>query len=92
MNKYSHLNRVQMLEICKIIHPDTIWEFFQYLDNDGEGGDECFEFTAKDQSCIQFNIHQPEDDEIRCYLRGDWDNDEVPEDKIDMIDTYLSSI
>ena len=66
--------------------------FFQYLDNDGKGGDDCFEFTAKDQSCIQFNIHQPEDDEIRCYLRGDWDNDEVPEDKIDMIDTYLSSI
>ena len=50
MNKYSHLNRVQMLEICKIIHPDTLWEFFQYLDNDGEGGDDCFEFTAKDQS------------------------------------------
>ena len=52
-----------MLEICKIIHPDTIWEFFQYLDNDGEGGDDCLEFTAKDQSCIQFYYHQPVDDE-----------------------------
>ena len=45
--------------------------------------------------CANFIISidlKPEDDEIRCYLRGDWDNDEVPEDKIDMIHTYLSLI
>ena len=92
MNKYSHLSRVQMLEVCSIIHPETIWEFYQYLDNDGKGGDDCFEFTAKDQSIIQFNIHQPEHDEIRFYLKGDYDNDNVPKEKVVFVDNYLESI
>ena len=32
-----------------------------------------------------------EDDEIRCYLKGDWDNDEVPPEKVVHIDKYLDS-
>ena len=81
-----------MLHICNLIHPETVWEFSQYLNNDGKGGDDCFEFTARDRSCIQFNVHQPEHDEIRCYLKGDWDNDEVPKEKMDVIDEYLASL
>ena len=92
MNKYSFLSKEQMLHICKLIHNETVWNFFQYLDNDGKGNDDCFEFTSSDGSCIQFNVHQPEHDEIRCYLKGDWDNDEVPLDKVDVIDEYLSNL
>ncbi len=90
-NKYSYLSQEQMLEVCNLINPNTKWEFHQYLDNDGKGGDDCYEFLGKDESCIQFNIHQAEDDEIRCYLKGDWDNDEVPPEKFVLIDNYLDS-
>jgi hypothetical protein len=92
MNKYSKLNNEQMLEICKIINPDANWEFNQLLDNDGKGTDNCFEFLSDDESCIQFNVHQTENDEIRCYLKGDWENDNVPKDKIELINLYIGVI
>ena len=91
-NKYSELSQEQMLHICKLINPTAEWKFFQYLDNDGKGGDDCYEFLSDDESCIQFNIHQSQDDEIRCYLKGDWENDEVPENKIEVINNYLESL
>ena len=81
-----------MLEICKLINPNAEWNFFQYLDNDGKGSDDSYEFVGNDESCIQFNIHQAEDDEIRCYLKGDWDNDSVPPEKVVVIDNYLESL
>lgn len=73
MNKYSKLSKEQMLKVCEIIHPDTEWAFFQILDNDGKGTDDCYEFTATDESIAQFNIHQSEDDEMRFYPQGDID-------------------
>ena len=66
-----------MLEVCEIINPDTKWSFFQILDNDGKGTDDCYEFTAKDNSIAQFNIHQGQDDELRFYLKGDIDNGDI---------------
>jgi hypothetical protein len=89
MNKYSKLTENQMLNICKLINPDCNWEFHQLLDNDGKGTDDCYEFVGDDESCIQFNIHQSTDDEIRCYLKGNWDNDEVPSDKLPLINDYI---
>lgn len=92
MNKYSKLDIDQMLDICNIINPDTNWKFHQILDNDGSGTDDCFEFLSDDDSCIQFNVHQSTDDEIRCYLKGDWDDDSVPIAKVELIDLYLGVI
>jgi hypothetical protein len=89
MNKYSKLSKVQMLNICKLINPDCKWEFNQLLDNDGKGTDDCYEFLGDDESCIQFNIHQPAEDEIRCYLKGNWDDDEIPVDKIELVNKFL---
>jgi uncharacterized membrane protein YhaH (DUF805 family) len=66
-----------MLEVCEIVNPDTEWSFFQILDNDGKGTDDCYEFTAKDNSIAQFNIHQGQDDELRFYLKGDIDNGDI---------------
>ena len=77
MNKYSELSKKQMLEVCEIVNPDTEWSFFQILDNDGKGTDDCYEFTAKDNSIAQFNIHQGQDDELRFYLKGDIDNGDI---------------
>lgn len=73
MNKYSKLSKEQMLKVCEIINPDTEWSFLQILDNDGKGTDDCYEFTATDESIVQFNIHQSEDDEMRYYPLGDID-------------------
>ena len=89
MNKYSKLSKEQMLNICKLINPDCKWEFNQLLDNDGKGTDDCYEFLGDDESCIQFNIHQPAEDEIRCYLKGNWDDDEIPVDKIELVNNFL---
>jgi hypothetical protein len=89
MNKYSKLSIEQMLSICKLINPDCKWEFNQLLDNDGKGTDDCYEFVADDGSCIQFNIHQPAEDEIRCYLKGNWDDDKIPVDKIELVNDFL---
>lgn len=89
MNKYSKLSKDQMLNICKLINPDCKWEFNQILDNDGKGTDDCYEFLGDDESCIQFNIHQPAEDEIRCYLKGNWDDDEIPVDKIEQVNDFL---
>ena len=104
-NKYSNLSKEQMLEVCKLINPHTQWEFHQICDNDGIGTDDCYEFISPDyledfdgvdppadKKCIQFNIHQPSHNAIQCYSRGDWDNDAVPSDKIQLIDNYLMTI
>jgi hypothetical protein len=89
MNKYSKLSKEQMLNICKLINPDCKWEFNQLLNNDGKGTDDCYEFLGDDESCIQFNIHQSAEDEIRCYLKGNWDDDEIPVDKIELVNNFL---
>ena len=89
MNKYSKLSKEQMLEVCKLINPDGNWKFHEILD---EGFDETFEFLSDDESCIQFNINRTEEDEIRCYLKGDWENDEIPSDKIELINDFLYDI
>ena len=78
-----------MLKICEIVNPDTKWKFHQLLDNDGKGTDDCYEFLADDKSCIQFNVHKSSNNEIRSYLKGDWDNDEVPQDKELLINEFL---
>jgi hypothetical protein len=74
-----------------LINPDCKWEFNQILDNDGKGTDDCYEFLGDDESCIQFNIHQPAEDEIRCYLKGNWDDDEIPVDKIEQVNDFLGA-
>lgn len=84
MNKYSSLSQKQMLEICEIINPDTKWSFFQFSKEDN-----MYEFLGEDESCIQFNVKSSKDDEIRCYLKGNWDDDFVPENKIKDINSYL---
>ncbi len=91
MNRYSELSKDEMLEICKLINPACKWEFHQVLDNDGNGTDDCYEFVSDDESCIQFNIQQSSDDEIRCYLKGNFDNDEIPTDKIKLVNLFLES-
>lgn len=78
MNRYSQLSQEQMLDICKILDPDIEWSLNQVLDNDGKGTDDCYEFIAPDGSCIQFNIHQNEDDELRFYAGGNFDDDMYP--------------
>lgn len=89
MNKFSKLSKEQMLNICMLINPDCKWEFNQLLDNDGKGTDACYEFLGDDESCIQFNIHQPAEDEIRCYLKGNCNNDEIPVDKVKLVNNFL---
>mgnify|MGYP000120583005 FL=1 len=89
MNKYKNLNEEEMLGICYIINSSASWHFNQLLDNDGNGTDDCYEFLSNQEDIIQFNIHQSSDDEIRCYLGGDIDNDEVPFEKIKLIDDFL---
>lgn len=84
MNKYSSLSQKQMLEICEIINPDTKWSFYQYSEPD-----KTYEFLGEDESCIQFNVNESKDDEIRCYLKGNWDDDFVPVNKINAINLYL---
>ncbi|MBM55343.1 MAG: hypothetical protein CMB32_02165 [Euryarchaeota archaeon] len=91
-NKYSKLSQSQMLEICTIINPSTEWSFHQKLDNDGIGTDLTFEFLSTDESIVQFNIHQPPNDAIRCYLKGNMDNDEVPFSKMKQIENYLNDV
>jgi len=90
MNKYSNFSEDEMLGTCYIINPNAKWHFNQLLDNDGKGTDDCYEFLSDHEDIIQFNIHQPSDDEIRCYLGGDIDNDNVPEDKIKLIDNFIN--
>ena len=92
MNKYSKLSKKQLLEICKLINPKTKWKFHQLLDNDGKGTDDCLEFISNDNSCVQFNIHQKENNEVKCYLNGNWRNDKIPTDKLKLIDKYLESV
>jgi len=100
MNKYSKLSKEQMLKVCEIINPDTEWSFLQILDNDGKGTDDCYEFTATDESIAQFNIHQSEDDELRFYLKGDIDEGDIsdllkiPENNIEFekITEFLNSV
>ena len=90
MNKYSKLSKEKKLAVCCIIKPEAKWYFHQLLDNDGKGTDDCYEFLNDQEDIIQFNIHQPADDEIRCYLSGDIDNDEVPDDTLILIDNFLN--
>ena len=78
MNRYSQLSQEQMLDICKILDPDIEWSLNQILDNNGKGTDDCYEFIATDGSCIQINIHQNEDDELRFYAKGNFDDDIYP--------------
>tara|TARA_B100000035_G_scaffold224795_1_gene193270 strand:- start:254 stop:955 length:702 start_codon:yes stop_codon:yes gene_type:complete len=90
MNKYTNLSQEEMLAVCCIINPEAEWYFNQLLDNDGKGTDDCYEFLSDQEDIIQFNIHQTADDEIRCYLSGNVDIDEVPDDKLILIDNFLS--
>ncbi|AJR04689.1 CFI-box-CTERM domain-containing protein [Siansivirga zeaxanthinifaciens] len=97
MNKYSKLNKLEFLEICKIIHPDAEWEFHQVLDNDGKGSDDCYEFLGNDGSMMQFNIHRSEYDELRFYKHyADGKLFEIGEETLkfseDKIDNYLHSL
>lgn len=78
MNRYSQLSQEQMLDICKILDPDIEWSLNQILDNNGKGTDDCYEFIGTDGSCIQINIHQNEDDELRFYAKGNFDDDIYP--------------
>ena len=68
------------------------YDFHQKLDNDGIGTDLTFEFLSTDESIVQFNIHQPPNDAIRCYLKGNMDNDEVPFSKMKQIENYLNDV
>ena len=90
MNKYTNMSEDEMLGVCYIINPNAKWHFNQLLDNDGNGTDDCYEFLSDHDDIIQFNIHQSVDDEIRCYLGGDIDNDDLPEDKIILIDSFIN--
>jgi hypothetical protein len=92
MNKYSKLSKDQMLNICKLINTDCEWEFNQILDNDGKGTDDCYQFLGEDEydySYIFFYIHRPEEDEIKCYLNGNWYYGEIPVDKIEQVNDFL---
>lgn len=89
MNKYSSLSQKQMLEICEIINPDTKWSFSQFFKLKKHTIMGTAEFLGEDESCIQFNVNESKDDEIRCYLKGNWDDDFVPENKINAINLYL---
>jgi len=92
MNNYSKLTKEQMLDICNLISPDSKWELNQILDNDENGTDDIHEFVGNDESIMQFNIHRDSKDEIRCYLKGDIENDEVPIDKLELINDYLKGL
>lgn len=89
MNKYKNLSEEEMLGVCNIINTNASWSFHQLLDNDGNGTDDCYEFLSDQEDIVQFNIHQSSDDEIRCYLGGNVDNDQVPNEKIKLIDDFL---
>ena len=75
MNKYSKLSRSQMIDVLNIIHPDTVWKFYQELDNDGKGTDTCIEFLGQDSSCAQFTIHQNEKNSLSFYYKMEDDFD-----------------
>jgi hypothetical protein len=97
MNKYSNLSKDQMLEVCKIIHPDVNWKFHQIRDQNGEGTDDSVEFIDDDGdddgAYLGFCIHRPPNQEIiYFYFKEDFDNDEIPPNKIKLIDKYLKSI
>jgi hypothetical protein len=91
MNKYSKLNKEELLEVCKIIHPDTQWKFFQVVDEEGNN----HEFIGDDESILQFNLLEDETDELRFYYKGDIDGDlfDIGEDMVrnseDKINDYL---
>ena len=89
MNKYSKLSKEEKLAVCCIINSEAKWYFHQLLDNDGNGTDDIYEFLNDYDDIVQFNVHRTSDDEIRCYLSGDIDNDEVPDDKLILIDNFL---
>tara|TARA_B100000242_G_C43044406_1_gene487363 strand:+ start:1011 stop:1733 length:723 start_codon:yes stop_codon:yes gene_type:complete len=90
MNKYSKLSKEEKLAVCCIINSEAKWYFHQLLDNDGNGTDDIYEFLNDYDDIVQFNVHRTSDDEIRCYLSGDIDNDEVPDDKLILIDNFLN--
>ncbi|AJR04687.1 hypothetical protein [Siansivirga zeaxanthinifaciens] len=94
MNKYSKLSKEELLEICKIIHPDTQWKFLHVVDEEGN----THEFIGDDESILQFNLIEEEYDELRFYYKGDIDGDlfDVGEDMVesskDKINNYLVSL
>ena len=90
MNKYSKLSKEEKLAVCCIINSEAKWYFHQLLDNDGNGTDDIYEFLNDYDDIVQFNVHRTSDDEIRCYLSSDFDNDEVPDDKLILIDNFLN--
>lgn len=91
MNKYSKLNKEELLEICKIIHPETKWEFRLVVDEEGN----CHDYIGDDESILQFNLLEDETDELRFYYKGDIDGDlfDIGEDMVrnseDKINDYL---
>ena len=97
MNKFSELSKEEMLDVCQIINPDTKWKFFQLLNNDGKGTDDCYEFIADDLSILQFNVHQNKEQELRFYYKVDIDGDifytglQILKKSEDKINFYLTS-
>lgn len=89
MNKYSKLNKDELLEVCKIIHPDTQWRFHQLIDNDGKGTDQCYEFLGNDCSIIQFNIHQSEYDVLRFFKQNGEKLWEIGEETLKFFDNDI---
>ena len=77
LNDNGLLSKEEKLAVCCIINSEAKWYFHQLLDNDGNGTDDIYEFLNDCDDIVQFNVHRTSDDEIRCYLSSDFDNDEV---------------
>ena len=94
MNKYSKLNKQDLLEICKIIHPETNWKFLHVIDEE----DNCHEYIGDDESIIQFNLLEDESDELRFYYKGDYEGElmvegeEMVKNSEDKINQYILRI
>jgi hypothetical protein len=103
MNKYSKLNKEELLEICKIIHPRTQWKFNTIVDDDGnlhktieEGVSiKAYEFFGDDDSIMQFETSENKNDGVTFFHKGDLDGQlfdaglEMVKNSEDKINDYL---